>query len=45
MMITNNTVILFQVFSDPDPLEHKSIEDIRKEWATYFIEKRNDNLE
>ena len=44
-MITNNTIILFQVFWDPDPLEHKSIEVIRKEWTTYFIEKRNDNLE
>jgi len=44
-MITNNTVIPFQVSADPEPLEHKSIEDIRKEWATYFTEKKNDNLE
>jgi len=45
MMITTNTVIPFQVFIDPDPIEHKYIEDIRKEWATYFIKKRNENLE
>jgi len=26
MMITINTIILFQVFIDPDPIEHKYIE-------------------
>jgi len=45
MMITINTIILFQVFIDPDPIEHKYIENIRTEWATYFIEKRNEILE
>jgi len=45
MMITTNTVILFQVFIDPDPIEHMYIEDIPKEWTTYFTEKRNENLE
>jgi len=44
MMITTNTVILFQVVIDSNPIEHKYIEDIRKEWTTYFIEKRNENL-
>jgi len=42
MMITTNTIILFQMFIDPDPIEHKYIEDIWTEWATYFIEKRNE---
>ena len=45
MMITNNTVILFQIFIDPDPIEHKYIKDIWTEWATYFAEKRNEILE
>jgi len=44
MMITTNTIILFQMFIDPDPIKHKYIEDIRTEWATYFIEKRNEIL-
>jgi len=41
MMITTNTIILFQMFIDPDPIEHKYLEDIRIECATYFIEKKN----
>jgi len=44
-MITTNTIILFQVFIDPNPIELKYIKDIWKEWATYFIEKKNKNLE
>jgi len=44
MMITTNTIVLFQMFIDADPIEHKYIEDIRTEWATYFIEKRNEIL-
>jgi len=30
------------MFIDPEPIEHKYIEDIQTEWATYFIEKRNE---
>jgi len=41
-MITTNTIILFHMFIDLDPIEHKYIEHIRTEWATYFIEKRNE---
>jgi len=29
MMVTTNTIILFQMFIDPDPIEHKYIEGIR----------------
>jgi len=32
------------MFINPDPIEHKYIEDIHTEWATYFIEKRNEIL-
>jgi len=44
MKITTNTIILFRKFIDPNPIEHKYIEDIQTEWATYFIEKRNEIL-
>jgi len=44
MMITTNTIILFPMFIDADPIEHKYIEDIRIKWATYFIEKRYEIL-
>jgi len=44
MLIISNTIILFQMFIDADPIEHKYIEDIQTEWATYFIEKRNEIL-
>jgi len=32
------------MFINPDPIEHKYIEDIQTAWATYFIEKRNEIL-
>jgi len=44
MFIISNTIILFQMFIDVDPIEHKYIEDIQTEWATYFIAKRNEIL-
>jgi len=44
MFIISNTIILFQMFIEADPIEYKYIEDIRTEWATYFIEKRNEIL-
>jgi len=44
MLIISNTIIPFQMFIDVDLIEHKYIEDVRIEWATYFIEKRNEIL-
>ena len=44
MLIISNIIILFQMFIDTDPIEHKYMEDIRTEWETYFIEKRNEIL-
>ena len=41
MMNPNNTIFLFQAFSDSEPLDHNSIKDGQKEWATYFIEMRS----
>jgi len=40
MMMTNNIIFLFQLFSDPEPLDNNSIQEIRKEWTTYFISIR-----
>ena len=36
-MMTTNTIILFQMFIDPDPIEHKYIEDtsLRREMKSY----------
>jgi len=41
MMNPNNTIFLFQSFLDSEPLDHNSIKDVQKEWATYFIEMRS----
>jgi len=41
MMMTNNTIFLFQLFSDLDPLDNSTIKELQKEWATYFIEMRS----
>jgi len=41
MMMTNNTIFLFQFFSDLEPLDNNSIRDLQKECATYFIEMRS----
>jgi len=31
MMMTNNTIFLFQLFSDPEPLDNSTIKELPKE--------------
>jgi len=41
MIVINNTIFLFQLFSDPEPLNNSTIRELKKEWASYFIEMRS----
>ena len=43
MMIKNNIYLVFQIFSDIEPLDTDKIEEIRQEWARYVINNRNEN--
>ena len=35
--MTNNTILPFKLFSNPESLDSNTIEEIRIEWARYFI--------
>jgi len=41
MMMTNNTILPFKLFSNPESLDSNTIEEIRIEWARYFITNWN----
>jgi len=42
-LVTNNTIFQFQLFSDLEPLDSHTIEEICMEWARYFTTIRNNN--
>ena len=41
MTMSNNTIFLFQLFSDTESLDCQIVEEIRMEWSKYFIKIRN----